>query len=215
MSLDHRNVQIKYHDKPNDLPIDLRVPLQVETVNDLKCLLKASYLFNPRTQYKCVYIYPKDPMVDTKALGLSEELDRNITKLCEEMSALKASNESEVKALKAQLKSSNDTMKTMVEKIEILDHRLLTSDKRCTVNDFSSKSSPIGSHNQLTTNSDKIRDEINIQEMLTEIKNQNKITFNFMRGLIRDKENKDMRVLAEDTDDSEFVASVGKNFGFK
>ncbi|CAG2109743.1 unnamed protein product [Medioppia subpectinata] len=45
--------------------------------------------------------------------GPSKESEENITQLCEEMSALKASNESEVKALKAQLKTSNDSMEAM------------------------------------------------------------------------------------------------------
>ncbi|CAG2118228.1 unnamed protein product [Medioppia subpectinata] len=133
------------------------------------------------------------------------------------MSALKASNESEVKALEAQLKSSNDTMQTMNEEMNYLRQKFLTSDKKfsemaikntelsielsavkaskhiiesdvkqlpqevnaqnisCSASvpqDMSSSSSSISSNNQLTTNSDKISDEITSKEILIEIKDQ-------------------------------------------
>ncbi|CAG2115386.1 unnamed protein product [Medioppia subpectinata] len=155
---------------------------------------------------------------------VSEESDRKCRELCEEMSALKASNESEVKALKAQLKSSEDSMETMTEEMESLRQQLITSEKRfCyirdtndnqemgadlsewsdqtseellalkaskhiiesevntsaqelnaqnirhSVSDSSSSCSSIGSHNQLTTNSDKTRDEINSGEDETQM----------------------------------------------
>ncbi|CAG2119860.1 unnamed protein product [Medioppia subpectinata] len=60
---------------------------------------------------------------------VSEESDRKCRELCEEMSALKASNESEVKALKAQLKSAIDSMETMTEEMESLRQQLITSEK--------------------------------------------------------------------------------------
>ncbi|CAG2123330.1 unnamed protein product, partial [Medioppia subpectinata] len=122
-----------------------------------------------------------------------------------------ASNESEVKALKAQLKSAIDSMQTMNEEMESLRQQLITSEKssnqemvtelselsdqtseelsalmsskhiiksevntlaqelsaqniRHSLSDSSSSCSSIGSHNQLTTNSDKTRDEINSGE---------------------------------------------------
>ncbi|CAG2116974.1 unnamed protein product [Medioppia subpectinata] len=65
----------------------------------------------------------------SQSSSLSEESDRKCRELCEEMSALKASNESEVKALKAQLKTSNDSMHTMTEEMESLRQQLITSEK--------------------------------------------------------------------------------------
>ncbi|CAG2113738.1 unnamed protein product [Medioppia subpectinata] len=158
--------------------------------------------------------------------SLSEESDQKCRELCEEMSALKASNESEVKALKAQLKSAMDSMQTMETQIKDLKQNLLNYNK--SLNEMSIKnselseelsalktskhiiesdvkqmdkeinaqnirspvsdnSSSIGSHNQLTTNSDKIRDDINIDHKITEIQNQmkynNKMTNNLYNYL--------------------------------
>ncbi|CAG2110119.1 unnamed protein product [Medioppia subpectinata] len=196
------------------------------------------------------------------------------------MSALKASNESEVKALKAQLKSamdsmqtSEDSIKTWIEGNNDLKQKLLTcissfrkeitdlKQKLCEIStknselseelsalkaskhiiesdvkllaqdinalniscsasvqqDMSSMSSSIGSHNQLTTNSDKTGDENNIQEMFIEIgnqiKDQNKITNNLLKALVIEKEItltalKDIRQSVEDSDDSKSMASV-------
>ncbi|CAG2107111.1 unnamed protein product [Medioppia subpectinata] len=56
--------------------------------------------------------------------SLSEESDRKCRELCEEMSALKASNESEVKALKAQLNTALDSMQTMTEEMNALRQQL-------------------------------------------------------------------------------------------
>ncbi|CAG2108926.1 unnamed protein product [Medioppia subpectinata] len=61
-----------------------------------------------------------------KLSSLSEESDRKCRELCEEMSALKASNESEVKALKAQLKTAIDSMETWIEGNNDLKQKLLT-----------------------------------------------------------------------------------------
>ncbi|CAG2115886.1 unnamed protein product [Medioppia subpectinata] len=72
-----------------------------------------------------IYVHSRSNQVVINQLsGLSEESDRKCRELCEEMSALKASNESEVKALKAQLKSSEDSMHTMAEEINDLRQQL-------------------------------------------------------------------------------------------
>ncbi|CAG2119533.1 unnamed protein product [Medioppia subpectinata] len=148
------------------------------------------------------------------------ELSTKNSALSEEMSALKARNESEVKTLKAELKTAMDSMETMITEnnnlkqtvyslsqmisynmsnqnmATDLKHKLsemstkntelseelsalktskhiIESDVkqlaqeinalniRHSVSDSSSSCSSIGSHNQLTTNSDKTRDEIN------------------------------------------------------
>ncbi|CAG2115340.1 unnamed protein product [Medioppia subpectinata] len=65
----------------------------------------------------------------SQSSSLSEESDRKCRELCEEMSALKASNESEVKALKVQLNTALDSMQTMTEEKESLRQQLITSEK--------------------------------------------------------------------------------------
>ncbi|CAG2118510.1 unnamed protein product [Medioppia subpectinata] len=149
------------------------------------------------------------------------ELSTKNSALSEKMSALEARNESEVKTLKAELKSAMDSMETMVTEnnnlkqtvyslsqmisynisnqnmATDLKHKLsemttkntelneelsalkaskhiIESDVkqlaqeindlniRHSVSDSSSSCSSIGSHNQLTTNSDKTRDQINV-----------------------------------------------------
>ncbi|CAG2114329.1 unnamed protein product [Medioppia subpectinata] len=149
------------------------------------------------------------------------ELSAKNSALSEEMLALKARNESEVKTLKAEMKSAMDSMETMVTEnnnlkqtvyslSQMISHNIsnqnmatdlkhklsemstknselseelsalkaskhiIESDVkqlaqdindlniRHSVSDSSSSCSSIGSHNQLTTNSDKTRDEINV-----------------------------------------------------
>ncbi|CAG2109961.1 unnamed protein product, partial [Medioppia subpectinata] len=210
-------------------------------------------------------------------LGLSQESDLKCRELCEEMSALKASNESEVKALREQLKTSIDSMQTITEVISTLKisnesevkalkaqlksaidsmHTMETQIKnlrqklcglrdglralkaskliiesdvkqlaqqmnaqniRCPARDSSSSTSSIGSHNQLTTNSDKISDDINIQETLKEIVNQMKTQYQMIYTLLTALVNEndltltaleDIRQLIEDSDDSESMTSV-------
>ncbi|CAG2107349.1 unnamed protein product [Medioppia subpectinata] len=127
------------------------------------------------------------------------EMSTKNSELSEELSALKASKhiiESDVKLLDKEINAQNITS---VEQ------------------DLSSNSSSIGSHNQLTTNSDKTRDEINIQEIFTEIrdqiKDQNKITNNLLNVLLREKEKpltalEGIRQSVEDSDDSECIVFI-------
>ncbi|CAG2114320.1 unnamed protein product [Medioppia subpectinata] len=168
------------------------------------------------------------------------------------MSALKSRNESEVKALKAQLKSVIDSIETMTEEINDLKEKFLNKifDKsglsdglralkaskltvesdvkqlaqqmnaqniRCPASDFSSSTPSIGSHNQLTTNTDKISDDIYIQETFQKIENQIKtqyqMTYTLLKALVIENELsltalEDIRQLAEDSDDSESMANV-------
>ncbi|CAG2116581.1 unnamed protein product, partial [Medioppia subpectinata] len=105
---------------------NLGVPLNVVYQDDFKISdldteyeIKVSQVLTP----KPVNSQP------SQTSSLSEESDRKCRELCEEMSALKASNESEVKALKAQLKTSNDSMETMTEEMENLRQQLITSEK--------------------------------------------------------------------------------------
>ncbi|CAG2120442.1 unnamed protein product, partial [Medioppia subpectinata] len=76
-----------------------------------------------------IFISPRCDLIrNHHSSGLSEESNRKCRELCEEMSALKASNESEVKALKAQLKSVMDSMQTMAQEINDLNQKLSTCD---------------------------------------------------------------------------------------
>ncbi|CAG2114452.1 unnamed protein product, partial [Medioppia subpectinata] len=130
------------------------------------------------------------------------EMSTENNELSEELSALKASKhiiESDVKQLAQEISDKNISCSASVEQ------------------DLSSNSSSIGSHNQLTTNSDKTRDETNIQEIFTEIrdqiKDQNKITNNLLNALLREKE-KSLTALegitqsVEDLDDSECISGT-------
>ncbi|CAG2114319.1 unnamed protein product [Medioppia subpectinata] len=124
---------------------------------------------------------------------------KTISGLSDGLRALKASKltvESDVKQLAQQINAQNI---------------------RCPASDFSSSTSSIGSHNQLTTNSDKISDDINIRETFQKIENQIKtqyqMTYTLLKALVIENELsltaiEDIRQLAEDSDDSESMASV-------
>ncbi|CAG2115439.1 unnamed protein product, partial [Medioppia subpectinata] len=224
---------------------------------------------------------------EVKALEAQLKTSNDTIKtITEETSALKASNESEVKALKAQLKTSNNSMETQIKDVrqklcgfskefnasneseenplkaqlksamdsiettteEINDLResglrdglralkasklIIESDVkqlaqqmnaqniRCSASDSSSSTSSIGSHNHLTTNSDKISDNIDIREMFKKIENQIKtqyqMTYTLLKALVVENELtlttlEDIRQLAEDSDDSESMTSVDQN----
>ncbi|CAG2104969.1 unnamed protein product, partial [Medioppia subpectinata] len=80
---------------------------------------------------------------------------------------------------------------TIESDVKHLAQQMNAQNIRCSASDSSSSTSSIGSHIQLTTNSDKTRDEINIQKMALVIENELSLT-----AL------EDIRQLAEDSDDS-------------
>ncbi|CAG2108192.1 unnamed protein product [Medioppia subpectinata] len=188
-----------------------------------------------------------------------EVLSENVIYLSEEFPDFMTRTESDVKTLKAELKIAMDSMQTIVADNNKLKQKLckmstensglseqlsalkaskhiIESDVKqlaqeinaqnisCFASveqDLSSTSSSIRSYNQLTTNSDKTRDEINIEEIFTEIgdqikdqiKDQNKITNNLLNVLLREKE-KSLTALegitqsVEDSDDCESIGSI-------
>ncbi|CAG2113485.1 unnamed protein product [Medioppia subpectinata] len=89
---------------------------------------------------------------------------------------------------------------------------------RGSMSDSSFSSSSIGSHNEMTTNSDKTRDEINIRDMFKKIENQIKtqyqMTYTLLEALVIENELsltalQGVRQLAEDSDDSESIVIFG------
>ncbi|CAG2110035.1 unnamed protein product [Medioppia subpectinata] len=138
--------------------------------------------------------------------------------LTQELRALNASNGYEAMALKAQLKSAMDSMQTMTEEINELREMFLIFDNRDSMSDSSSSSSSIGSHNEMTTNSHKTRDEINIRDMFKKIENQIKtqyqMTYTLLEALVIENELsltalQDVRQLAEDSEDSGSIVFIG------
>ncbi|CAG2120658.1 unnamed protein product, partial [Medioppia subpectinata] len=246
--------------------IAIAIPPNVLTAKHLKCLLEINGLFNPMSEvllftdscnvrdvaypddYKFADLYNTnkhryifitkraEPYVNSQTSGPSEESDRKCRELCEEMSALKASNESEVKALEAQLKSAIDSMQTMEKEINDLRQNLsemslknselseellalkaskhiIESDVKqlpqemnaqnisCSASvpqDMSSSCSSIGSHNQLTTNSDKTRDQINNQEIMTEMRDQIKDQNRLTNDLLNEEMLTEIKVIRDD-----------------
>ncbi|CAG2114709.1 unnamed protein product [Medioppia subpectinata] len=146
----------------------------------------------------------RQKICDPEMVAPFSELLAKTSCLTEELLALNTSKGYEVKA---QLKSAMDSMQTMEKAINELREMFLIFDKRDSMSDSSSSCSSIGSHNKMTTNSD------NIQEMLTEIGNQNKITNNLLKALVIEKEIsltalQDVRQSAEDSEDSESIVVV-------
>ncbi|CAG2115202.1 unnamed protein product [Medioppia subpectinata] len=153
-------------------------------------------------------------MSDPEMVPPFSELWAKNSCLTQELFPLNASNGYEVKA---QLKSAMDSMQTMEKEISELREMFLISDNRGSMSDLSSSSSSIGSHNEMTTNSDETRDEINIRDMFKKIENKIKdqcqLIYTLLEALVI--ENKlsltaleDIRQLAEDSDDSESIVVV-------
>ncbi|CAG2108925.1 unnamed protein product [Medioppia subpectinata] len=113
---------VNYTGSDNMITIDIHS--SVETIKDLKAFLQTKGLYNENTD---IIAFGSNTLVNSQLSSLSEESDRKCRELCEEMSALKASNESEVKALKAQLKTDIDSMQTMEKEINDLKQKLSTS----------------------------------------------------------------------------------------
>ncbi|CAG2113620.1 unnamed protein product, partial [Medioppia subpectinata] len=111
------------------------------------------------------------------------------------------------------LKPSNHTINSDVTQ---LAQQINAQNLRNSMSDSSSSSSSIGSHNEMTTNSDETRDEINIRDMFKKIENQIKslshMTYTLLKALVIESDlsvtTLDVRQSAEDSDDSESIVVV-------
>ncbi|CAG2109156.1 unnamed protein product [Medioppia subpectinata] len=176
--------------------------------------------------------------MDTEIKDLRQQLmtSKN-SALTQEIKDLKAKNETEVQALKVQLKKTLDLMETQINGLKQINQntdidlkkqscensllrvqlssmkaskqiiesgvKLLAQEidaqniSSLSVEQDLSSGSAIGSGNQLTTNSDKTRDEINIQDMFQKLENQNKMTNNLLKDLISKKEKTGLEFINE------------------